>query len=152
MVLEGNRAENFPFGNSQNRDQPSPSLKDPTGPKAFCTHDKSLPAVVSQSKDDQRRQERGEPLLGTSPLRTTPVVPRFGHGRPYGSTNELGAGMNYNCFKTSCLYQFNPVGSVFNGNGFCLFVFNFFVLFSFDQSASPGVPREACFVEGNLAR
>lgn len=100
MVLKGNGVKNYPFRSSQNIDQPLSLLKDPTGPKASYTNDKSHPAVAFQFKDDPRRQERAETLPGKPLLRTTPEIPRFGHGHSHSPAHELGAEMNCNCLKS----------------------------------------------------
>lgn len=130
MLLVGNRAENFLFSNSQNIDQPLSSLKDPTGPKASWTDDKSHPAVASQSRDDQRRQGRAEALPKKPRLRTTPAL-GLGMG---ASIYELGGEMNCNFKKISSFYQFNPLDSVFNGRGLHLFLS---LLLSFPLTTAP---------------
>jgi len=70
--------------------------------------------------------------LGPSktPLKATPRdAPGMGPGCPDSFADELGAKMNCNYLKISSLYQFNPLGSIFNDSGFYLYVYFFHLVF-----------------------
>ena len=70
--------------------------------------------------------------LGPSktPLKASPRdAPGMGPRSPDSLADELGAKMNCNYLKISSLYQFNPLGSIFNDSGFYLYVYFFHLVF-----------------------